>query len=124
MSAWTSAELERIAEADELELRSTRHDGTLREPVTIWVIRHGDDLYVRAFHGRGGTWFRGVQDRHAGHIRAGGVDKDVVLVETDKANDEIDAAYRSKYQRYGARYVDPMLAPKARATTLKVVPNG
>jgi hypothetical protein len=29
----------------------------------------------------------------------GGVDKDVLLVETDDMNDEIDAAYRAKYHR-------------------------
>jgi hypothetical protein len=76
--------------------------------VTIWVVRHGDDLYVRSFKGRDGAWFRGTQVRHEGHIRAGGVDKDVAFEEDDHAiDDEIDAAYCSKYHQYGARYVDP-----------------
>ena len=47
--------------------------------MTIWVVRHGDDLYVRSRRGRTSTWFRGVQDRHEGHISADGVDKDVRL---------------------------------------------
>jgi hypothetical protein len=47
VTAWTSDELTRIGEADELEIASLRRDGTLRDPVTIWVVRHGDDLYVR-----------------------------------------------------------------------------
>ncbi|MEN3312710.1 MAG: hypothetical protein V7645_2039, partial [Actinomycetota bacterium] len=80
-AAWTDEELDQIAAAEELELASTRRDGTLRKPVTIWVVRHGDDLYVRAVNGRGSSWFRGAQVRHEGHIRAGGVDKDVVFVE-------------------------------------------
>ena len=25
---------------------------TLRNPVTIWVVRHGDDLYIRSVNGR------------------------------------------------------------------------
>src|SRR5215216_3303811 len=99
MAAWTSDELYKIAAADELELASAKRDGTLRKPVTIWVVRHGDDLYVRSVYGRGSSWFRGVQVRHKGHIQAGGVDKDVLLDEPDDINDEIDVAYRAKYQR-------------------------
>jgi hypothetical protein len=118
MAAWTSEELAKIAAADELALASAKSDGTLRKPVTIWVVRHGDDLYVRSWRGRASTWFRGSQDRHEGHIRAGGVDKDVVFAEVDDVNDEIDAAYRAKYDRYDATYVDP-----ARAATIKLVPR-
>jgi hypothetical protein len=51
MSAWTSDELTRIGDADELELASLRGDGRLRRPVTIWVVRYGDDLYVRSVNG-------------------------------------------------------------------------
>jgi hypothetical protein len=123
MAGWTSDELDKIAAAKELRLASARHDGTLRKPLTIWVVRHGDDLYVRSWRGRTSSWFRGAQDRHEGHIRAGGVDKDVVLVEVDAVDDEVDAAYRTKYDRYSSRYVDPMVAPEARAATLKLVPR-
>ena len=72
MTTWTSDELDRIAAADELQLASLRHDGTLRNPVTIWVVRHGDDLYVRSCKGSGAAWFRGTQVRHEGRnqIRA------------------------------------------------------
>jgi hypothetical protein len=108
--------------ADELELASARRDGTLRKPVTIWVVRH-DDLYVRSWLGRTSAWFRGSQDRHEGHIRAGGIDKDVAFVEVDDVNDEIDTAYRAKYDRYGATYVDPMIGRDARAATIKLVPR-
>jgi hypothetical protein len=124
MSEWTSDELDKIAEAEELQLASLRRDGTLRNPVTIWVVRHGDDLYVRSWRGRTSTWFRGVQDRHEGHIHAGGVDKDVVFVDADDdVNDEIDAAYRTKYHRYSDSYVTPMIRLEARATTIKLVPR-
>jgi hypothetical protein len=92
--------------------------------VTIWVVRHGDDLYVRSVYGRTSTWFRGTEECHEGHITAGGVDKDVVFVEAeDDVDDAIDAAYRTKYQRYPARYVTPMSSPEARAATLKLVPR-
>ena len=123
MSTWTSDELDRIGGAEELEIASVRRDGTLRKPVTIWVVREGDDLYVRSVNGRTSSWFRGVRVRHEGRIRAGGVDKDVLLMETDDMNDEIDAAYRSKYRRYAESIVDSIISPDARAATLKLVPR-
>src|SRR4051812_24098964 len=123
MSTWTSDELDRIAGAEELELASVRRDGTLRKPVTIWVIRHGDDLYVRSVNGRGSSWFRGAEARHEAHVAAGGVDKDVRLTETDDMNDEIDDAYRVKYHRYAGGIVGSVITPQARAATLKLVPR-
>ena len=117
--------LRRIAAAEELELASARRDGTLGNPVTIWVVRVGDDLYVRSWKGRTGSWFRATQVRHDGHIQAGGVDKDVTFVveADDDINDQIDAAYRTKYRRHGGRWVDPMVSAQARATTIKLVPR-
>ena len=124
MNAWTTNELKKIAAAEELEIASLRRDGTLRKPVTIWVIRYGDDLYVRSGYGRTSNWFRGTQDRREGHISAGRVDKDVTFVEeTDPGiNDQIDAAYRTKYRRHPS-YVKPIVSPEARAATIKLVPR-
>jgi hypothetical protein len=123
MSTWTSDELGKVEAAEELDLASARGDGTLRNPVTMWVVRHGDDLYVRSVNGRRSTWFRGAQARHEAHVQAGGVDKDVRLVETDDVDDELDAAYRAKYRRYADSIVDTIVSPRARAATLKLVPR-
>lgn len=123
MSTWTSEELGNIEAAEELDLASVSGDGTLRHPVTMWVVRHGDDLYVRSVNGRGSIWFRGAQARHEAHVQAGGVDKDVSLVETDEVDDELDAAYRAKYRRYADNIVDSIVSPRARAATLKLVPR-
>ena len=38
-------------------------------------------------------------------------------------NDEIDAAYRTKYHRYAERIVGSIVTPSARAATLKLVPR-
>jgi hypothetical protein len=123
MTTWTGEELARIGAADELELAALRRDGTLRKPVTIWVVRHGDDLYVRSVNGRTSSWFRGAQDRHEAHVHAAGVDKEVLLVEADDINDDIDAAYRTKYQLYADNIIDSIVSPQARAATLKLVPR-
>jgi hypothetical protein len=124
MATWTSDELSKIGAAEVLQIASRRRDGTLRNPVTIWVVRHGDDLYVRSVNGRVASWFRGAQVRHEGHISAGGVDKDVTFVDADQGiNDQLDAAYRAKYRRYAARIVDSIVSPEARAAAIKLVPR-
>ena|SRR5262245_45620344 len=125
MTTWTSDELNKIGNAEELQIASLRTDETLRKPVTIWVVRVGDDLYVRSVHGRASAWFRGTQARHQGHIRAGGVDKDVTFLEETDTNssEQIDAAYRTKYRRYAASIVNSTLTSEARAATLKLIPR-
>jgi hypothetical protein len=124
MSGWSSDELAEIRTAEELELASQRRDGTLRIPRTIWVVRVGDDLYVRSMYGRAGGGFPGTQVRHQGHIRAGGVDKDVTFADADPdLNDQIDAAYRDKYRRYGERIIGGVVNPEARAATIKLMPR-
>jgi hypothetical protein len=124
MTGWTIDELTKIEAADELEIASIRRDGTLRNLVTIWVVRLGDDLYVRSVNGRTGAWFRGTQVRHEGRIGAGGVEKDVTFVDADDGiNDQIDDAYRSKYRRYAPSIVGSVLTPEARSATINLVPR-
>jgi len=124
MTTWTNDELKKIGTAEELQIASLRADGTLRKPVIIWVVRLGDDLYVRSVNGRTSAWFRGVQTRHEGHIRAGGVEKDVTFVEelSSNINDQIDAAYATKYRRY-ASIIPSINSSTARAATIKLVPS-
>ena len=124
MTAWTSDELTRIGAADELEIAARRRDGTLRKPVTIWVVRHDDSLYVRSVNGRNAAWFRGAQVTHQGRIRAGGVEKDVTFSEPDHdIGDELDAAYRAKYRRYAPSIVGSIVSPEARLATIELVPR-
>src|SRR3954453_20009672 len=51
MRAWTEDDLTRIGGSVELQIASRWPDGTLRPYVTIWVVRAGDDLYVRSAYG-------------------------------------------------------------------------
>jgi hypothetical protein len=125
MTAWTHDELEAIGAAEELKIASLRLDGSLSRRVIIWVVRLGDDLYVRSYLGRGSGWFKETQARHEGHVRAGGIEADVTLVEvSDSAvNDQIDAVYRAKYHRYSKDVVDSVMTPEARSATIKLVPR-
>jgi hypothetical protein len=124
MTTWTSEELNNIGSAEELRLASLRRDGSLRKPVTIWVVRVGDDLYVRCVNGRDGAWFRSTQVRHEGHIKAGGIDKDVTFEDAESdLNEQVDAAYRTKYRRYSTNIVNSVLTTRARASTIKLLPR-
>jgi hypothetical protein len=126
MSAWTSDQLTRIGRSDELQISSVRHDGDQSRPVTIWVVAHGGGLYVRSANGPTAGWYRGTQARHEGYIHAGGVDADVTFTTIngdDELDRRLDAAYRRKYRRYGASYIDMMLAPQARGATLTITPR-
>ena len=126
MTTWTSDELTRIGSAEELEIAALRADETLQKPRTIWVVRHGDDLYVRSAYGPTSGWFRGTQVRHEGRIQAGGVDKEVTFVDVspdDPIHEQIDAAYRAKYRRYAASIVNTVVGPKLHAVTIKLMPR-
>jgi hypothetical protein len=120
MSTWTSDELSRIGAAEELQLASLRRDGTLRPYVTMWVVRAGDDLYVRSACGPNNPWFRSAKASRNGRIRAGVLERDVTFAEPAPGeHPAIDAAYHSKYDRYGARIVGSVVG--AEAVTIKLV---
>ncbi|MBN9390951.1 MAG: DUF2255 family protein [Chloroflexi bacterium] len=126
MASWTTDELKKIEAAEELSIASLRADGTLRNPVTIWVVRAGDNLYVRSVNGRNSGWFRGVQAHHEGQIRAGGVTKDVALEEIsadNEINKQLDTAYATKYRRYAKSIIDHINSAGARAATIKLNPH-
>jgi hypothetical protein len=121
--SWAPDALNRIGAAEELRITPRRSNGTLRRAVPIWVVRVGGELYVRSWRGDAGSWYSAVRASGEGHISAGGVSMDVALVPAgEEVDDAVDAAYREKYGRYTG-YVEPMVAPQARATTLRLVPS-
>ncbi|MCC0093465.1 DUF2255 family protein [Streptomyces flavotricini] len=63
MTDWNGAALEKIAAAEELDLAPERPNGTLRDPVTMWMVRAGHRPYVRSVKGSDGPWYRGTQSR-------------------------------------------------------------
>jgi hypothetical protein len=124
MTAWSADELARIGGADELDLASRRPDGSLRPFVTIWVVRSGDDVYVRSAHGYDNPWFQRALASREGRIRAGGVERDVAFEEpAPGVHADVGAAYHAKYDRYGPRMVGTVVSPEAIRSTLKVVPR-
>lgn len=123
MAAWTNADLDRIGNSEELALASRRADGYLSGFVTMWVVRVGDDLYVRSAGGPDRPWYRSAIARGIGTIRVGDVDHDVTFADADPAaNSAIDVAYHAKYDRYGLKIVGSVVGPAAHRVTIRLVP--
>ncbi|MEV5686403.1 MULTISPECIES: DUF2255 family protein [unclassified Streptomyces] len=123
MVDWNGSDLEKIAAAEELDLASERGNGTLRAPVTMWVVRSGGHLYVRSVKGPAGPWYRGARSRSRGRIEAGGVRQDVTFHQADPGEyPAVDAAYRKKYGHYPS-IVEHVLTHRARISTLRLEPR-
>ena len=123
-ASWSEDELARIAAAEELRIAPRRRDGSLRKAVPIWVVRVGDDLYVRAAYGPRTGWHRVARTSRVARVSAGGVEREVRLEDADPGvADRLDEAYRTKYRRYAASIVDTVTNADARASTLRLVPR-
>jgi hypothetical protein len=122
MTPWTNDELSQIGDAEELHLASVRTDGSLRPYVTMWVVRAGDELYVRSAYGPTNPWFRRAKASGIGRIRAGGVERDVTFADpTPGVHAAIDAAYHAKYDRHGPKIVGTVVGPATEAVTIRLV---
>lgn len=121
---WDSELLERIGSADELQIASRRGDGSLRPYVTIWAVAVGGELFVRAAYGPETGWYRRALAAGIGRIRAGGVEVDVTFENASAADHAaIDAEYHRKYDRFGARYVNPVVGEGVSGLTVRVTPT-
>jgi hypothetical protein len=124
VTTWTADELDRIGNATELRVASQRKDGTLRSYVTIWVVRAGDDLYIRSAYGTDNPWYRRAKTSGVGRVRAGGVERDVTFAPAPAdTHAAIDAAYHTKYDRYGQAIVSTVVGPQAALSTLRLLPR-
>jgi hypothetical protein len=112
--------------ASEVDVATRRGDGTLRRARTVWLVRHGDGVYVRSVNGVDADWYRGALTCHEGQLNADTLDREVRFVELpypagDSLDATLDAAYRDKYQRWPGP-VAHITAEKARQTTLRLDP--
>jgi hypothetical protein len=127
-SGWRPGELSLIDGTGEVDIATRRADGTLRSARIVWIVRHGDAVYVRSVNGTAASWYRGVQTCHEGELSAGRLRRGVVFAEVgahagegNELDDALDAAYRGKYGRSSSA-VTRITADVARATTLRVDP--
>ena len=123
-SGWSDDQLRRVGDAIELDVASRRGDGSLRPFVTMWVVRVGDDLYVRSAGGPDRPWYRHALASGTGRVRAGGIEADVTFGHAaDEAQDAIDDVDHAKYDHYGPRIVGSVVGPAAHAVTVQLIHN-
>jgi hypothetical protein len=122
MGAWSRDELRKIAGTDDLHISPFREDRrTYGTPTWIWSVVVDDGLYVRGYNGQKSSWYQAAVRQKAGRIIAAGFTKEVTFEPVDGAiNELIDGAYKTKYK--GSQYLSPMIGPRARSATIKVIP--
>ena len=124
MTAWSPEDLTMIGDAQEFEVSSLRPDGSRRPFVTIWGVRHDEDLYVRSAHGPDNPWFQRALRSGQGRIRAAGLERDVAFEEPGpEVAEAITEVYHAKYDRYGPGPVGAVVMPEATRSTLRLVPR-
>ena len=113
----------RLLPDDRGQLRRRRRHPEADQPVrhrhvgTIWVVRHGDDLYVRSVNGPTARLVPHHPRSAEGQVQAGSVTRDVTFVD-DALNDDVDTAYRTKYRRHAENTLNRVTRPQARAITM------
>jgi len=127
VSAWSQDDLDRLGGASEVEVSSVRRDGTLSRARTVWIVRVGDQLYLRSVNGPDGVWYRLTRASRQGRIEGRGVVRDVTWVDVDAAGQPdvdpaVDAEYARKYQG-ATSAIAHITSPLARATTMRVEPR-
>jgi hypothetical protein len=121
---WNEDDLAGIAATEELQLASTRPDGSLRPYVTMWVVRADDELYVRSAYGATNPWYRRARASGTGRVRAGDIERDVTFGDAaSDAHAAIDAAYHAKYDKYGPSIVGTVVGKQTEAVTIRLVPR-
>jgi hypothetical protein len=65
-----------------------------------------------------------TRNSYQGHISAAGIEKDVTFeVAGGRLDEEIDAAYWSKYAKYPAQDIEPVTNDESHPTTIRLVPR-
>jgi len=119
---WTSAQLTQIGEATEIQLASSRPDGTSSPFTTMWIARVDDGLYVRSAGGPDRPWYRRALAAGRGHLRAAGAEYEIAFAGADPdVNDAIDAVLHAKYDRYGPGPVGHITGPATHPLTLRLL---
>ena len=116
--------LVRLAEADEIEMRTPRADGTASSR-QIWVVVVDGIPYVRSYAGARGAWYQHA--RRDGRAEVG-VDGETLAVRAvpaaGEADEQVSAAYHDKYGRQSPGPTEAMVTPQVVATTLRLEPDG
>jgi hypothetical protein len=127
MTIWSQDDLDRLGGASQVTVSSVRRDGSLSQARTVWIVRVGDQLYLRSVNGPDAAWYRFTRMFHQGRIVARGVARDVTWIDVNGTEQPdvgpaVDAEYARKYQGSTAA-IAHINSPLARTTTMRAEPR-
>lgn len=124
MAAWSTETIVEIGGTDDLHIAPYRAEGKTTGTLTwIWSVVVDGRLFVRAYNGTRGRWYRSAIAQRAGKITAAGQQHEVEFAPVDdpELGARIDAAYETKYA--GSPYLPPMVAAGPQAATVEITPR-
>jgi len=120
---WSEAQLDEVANAEELVLVISRPErAALRFPV--WTVVVGGAIYVRSYRGVTNGWYRAVVANPQQAIVLGSGDVEIrfeFVQGNDAVNEPVSAAFVLKYAN--DEYRDSMIEPMAIGATLRILPR-
>jgi hypothetical protein len=122
--AFTPAELARLRRTDEVRIEPAGQNRKPPAKPIIWVVTDDSGVYVRSFYGARGRWYQRLRKNPLATLHVGRLRLRVRAQKVSGAalNKRIDEAYERKYGKRWPSETADMLAPKARRTTLRLLP--
>ena len=119
--SFEESDLAAIAAAEEVDIETRTASGESRRTI-IWIVRDGDDVYVRSVRGPRGRWYReALADPEVGiHVEGRRVAARAVPAADDASVEACSEALRVKYR--GDYSLGSMLEAENLPTTMKLVP--
>jgi len=112
-----------LTEADEIEMRTPRGDGSVSSR-PIWVVVVDHVPYVRSYAAERGRWYRRARADGQAELGLEGETLAVRVVPDGGSglDEKISAAYHAKYGRHAPGPTEAMVTPPVVATTLRLEP--
>jgi hypothetical protein len=122
MDAMAGNALQHLADVEEIRIGFQRPDRSTGS-TPVWVVRAGDDLFVRSMYGPRGGWYRRLRANPDGQVQDQG---HTHLVRAEPVTDagtvgEVTHAYAAKYA--DSPYVQSLLSEEAAGATLRLEPR-
>jgi hypothetical protein len=116
--------LSALERTEEVQIEPRSPDGRSSQPVTIWVVVDGGDVYVRSARGPKGRWYQALLKHPRGVLHAGQREIPFHAVPVNDAATiaRVNEAYRRKYEHKWPSETAGMLRDDVVPTTLRLEP--
>lgn len=120
MATFAAETLRALRDTKEVGIRTGKHPDN---PVTIWVVVAGEDVFVRSVKGAKGQWYQDLATGGPATLDVAGrtVPVEAVPVGDGPSIERASRAYLSKY--HDSPWAQPMVREDVLATTLRLKPR-